>query len=111
MRPLFPENKINPKALEAMSKFHPQMLEEVQKAIQTHDWVIVGMALNPVVTSARKHLDSKGIKYHYIGKGSYFSGWKLRLAIKLWTGWPTFPQVFHKGSFVGGGKDLKNYLP
>jgi monothiol glutaredoxin len=36
-------------------------------------------------------------------------GWKKRLAIKLWTGWPTFPQIFHKGVLIGGAKDLEAY--
>ena len=34
--------------------------------------------------------------------GSYFSKWKERLAIKLWSGWPTFPQVFVRASLIGG---------
>ncbi|HEX7666296.1 MAG TPA: glutaredoxin domain-containing protein, partial [Polyangiaceae bacterium] len=35
---------------------------------------------------------------------SYFSEWKRRLAIKLWSGWPTFPQVFVKGTLIGGNE-------
>ncbi|MDB4971522.1 MAG: hypothetical protein JWN44_7211, partial [Myxococcales bacterium] len=27
---------------------------------------------------------------------------KRRLAIKLWSGWPTFPQVFVRGTLLGG---------
>ena len=111
MRPQFPENKIDPKAIQKMESFHPLVVKEVQDAIVKHEWVIVGMGMNPVVKSARRHLESKGISYHYITHGSYFSQWKLRLAIKLWTGWPTFPQVFHKGIFIGGGADLRKYLP
>ena len=30
-----------------------------------------------------------------------------RTALKLWTGWPTFPMVFVKGALVGGFDDLK----
>ena len=37
--------------------------------------------------------------------GNYASKWRERLAIKMWTGWPTFPQVFVRGTFVGG-RDL-----
>lgn len=94
-----------------MAQFHPQIVEEVKKALETHQWVIVGMGMNPVVKSARKYLDSKGIQYHLISHGSYFTGWKIRLAIKLWSGWPTFPQVFHNGTLVGGFRELKIYLP
>ena len=38
----------------------------------------------------------------YLEYGSYFSEWKRRLAIKLWSGWPTFPQVFVRGTLLGG---------
>ncbi len=111
MRPLISESKIDPKAIKAMESFHPEAVREVQEAIASNEWVIVGMGINPVVKMARKHLDEKGIKYHFITHGSYFSKWKTRLAIKLWSGWPTFPQVFHKGVLIGGGADLKRYLP
>ena len=30
-----------------------------------------------------------------------------RLAIKMWSGWPTYPQIFIKGTLVGGASDLK----
>jgi glutaredoxin-related protein len=35
------------------------------------------------------------------------SDWRRRNALKLWTGWPTFPMVFVKGVLVGGFDDLK----
>jgi hypothetical protein len=37
------------------------------------------------------------VAHTYLEYGSYFSKWKERLAIKLWSGWPTFPQVFVDG--------------
>ena len=36
--------------------------------------------------------------------------WRERLAIKLWSGWPTFPQVFVKGALIGGFQELKGKL-
>jgi glutaredoxin-related protein len=39
--------------------------------------------------------------------GSYLSQWRLRTALKMWTGWSSFPMVFVKGVLVGGAKDLK----
>ena len=38
--------------------------------------------------------------------GNYLSGWRRRLALKLWTGWPTFPMIFIGGALVGGASDL-----
>jgi glutaredoxin-related protein len=34
--------------------------------------------------------------------GSYLSQWRRRNALKMWTGWPTFPMVFVKGTLIGG---------
>lgn len=31
--------------------------------------------------------------------------WKPRLAIKMLSGWPTFPQVFVDGVLIGGYKE------
>jgi glutaredoxin-related protein len=109
MRKTLNPEKVEKNALASIQNFHADAVAEVETAIQNNEWVIVGMKQNPVVKSARKYLDSKNIKYKYIKNGSYFSEWKKRLAIKLWSGWPTFPQVFHKGTLVGGFSDLKKY--
>ena len=37
--------------------------------------------------------------------GSYFSAVASAQALKMWTGWPTFPMVFVKGTLVGGAQD------
>ena len=44
------------------------------------------------------------------GGGRYFSTWRRRLALKMWTGWPTFPMVFVKGTLVGGADDLERLI-
>lgn len=110
MRKILPSEKMNSNVKTAMGNFHSNIVAEVEKAIETNEWVVVGMAQNPVVSKARRLLNARQIKFHYITHGSYFSGWKKRLAIKLWSGWPTFPQVFHKGVLIGGGQDLALYL-
>ena len=33
--------------------------------------------------------------------------WRPRSALKMWTGWPSFPMVFVKGTLVGGFSDLR----
>jgi glutaredoxin-related protein len=71
-----------------------------------HD-VVVGMKQNPVVKNVRALLSEAGILYHYLEYGSYFSQWKRRLALKMWTGWPTFPMVFRDGVLLGGHKEVK----
>ena len=76
-------------------------------AITQHKVVVVGMTQNPFVKNVRALLSEAGISYHYLEYGSYLSQWKRRLALKMWTGWPTFPMVFVNQVLVGGAKDVK----
>lgn len=85
-----------------MNQFHADIVQEVARAVAESPVVVVGMAQNPVVKRARKALQEAGIEFKYLEYGSYFTGWKQRLAIKLWSGWPTFPQVFVRGVLLGG---------
>jgi len=59
---------------------------------------------------ARKLLDAAGVAHHDLDYGSYLSGWRRRNALKMWTGWPTFPMVFVKGVLVGGAQDLERLV-
>lgn len=109
MRPLLPETKIHQIAKQSMEGFHNSTVQECMAAVESNEWVVIGMAQNVVVKKARQYLEERSISYKYLEYGSYFSNWRRRLAIKLWTGWPTFPQIFHKGVLVGGFSDLKKY--
>ena len=62
------------------------------------------------VTASEKRLTAANIHYHLMEYGSYFSQWRKRNALKLWTGWPTFPMVFVEGVLVGGDKDVQALL-
>jgi monothiol glutaredoxin len=50
------------------------------------------------------------VAYHYLEYGSYFNTWRRRNALKMWTGWPTFPMIFVRGVLVGGASDLQALL-
>jgi monothiol glutaredoxin len=110
MRKVLSETQIDKQAAQKMNDYHPGIVEEVEQAVRQNEWVVIGMTQNPVVKKARMYLGRKNITFKYIEHGSYFSKWKERLAIKLWSGWPTFPQVFHNGKLVGGFEDLQKYL-
>jgi monothiol glutaredoxin len=99
-------DRIAPAAAQAAAAFHADIVDAVERAITTQPLVVVGMAQNPVVKKARNALDSAGISFTYVEYGSYFARWKERLAIKLWSGWPTFPQVFVRGVLIGGHQQL-----
>jgi glutaredoxin-related protein len=109
-RHVLDESKIHPAVREKISSNHRDIVEEVQAAIAKNTIVVVGMAQNPAPRTACKALKAKGIEYAYLEYGSYFSTWRRRNALKMWTGWPTFPMVFVKGTLVGGADDLKKLI-
>jgi len=78
--------------------------------VAANEIVVVGMRQNPHPGRAKKALDAAGIAYRYLEYGSYLGEWRRRLALKMWTGWPTFPMVFVKGVLVGGADDLERLI-
>jgi glutaredoxin-related protein len=105
-----PAEKLLPTARDQVASFHADVVAEVAKAVGADAVVVVGMAQNPFVKRARKALEGAGIAFTYLEYGSYLSGWKPRLAIKLWSGFPTFPQVYVKGQLFGGAQDLEKAI-
>jgi len=85
-------------------------VKEVQAAVAANRVVVVGMRMNPFPRKARKLLDAAGVAYKYIEYGSYLGDYRRRLALKLWTGWPTYPMVFVKGVLIGGASDLEKLI-
>jgi glutaredoxin-related protein len=109
-RPVLDEARIHPALRERIAGHHADTVAQAQAAIATHPVVVLGMAQNPFVKKARRALDIAGVAHHDIDHGSYFSAWRRRNALKMWTGWPTFPMVFVKGSLVGGAQDLQQLI-
>lgn len=99
-------DKIAPAARAIVASFHRSTLEEVASAVARDPVVVVGMAQNPFVKKARALLEAEGVRFTYLEYGSYLSGWKLRLAIKMWASFPTFPMVFVDGTLIGGHAEL-----
>ena len=105
-RSVLDESKIHPAIRETIAHLHADIVKEVQAAIATHPVVVIGMAQNPFPKRACRALDAKGIAHKYLEYGSYLSGWRRRNALKMWTGWPTFPMIFVHGMLIGGAQDL-----
>jgi len=105
-RTILHEVQIHPAVRDRIAHYHAEIIEAVQAAVSANDIVVVGMRQNPFPKKARKSLDAAGIAYKYLEYGSYVGEWRKRLALKMWTGWPTFPMVFVKGLLVGGAEDL-----
>jgi monothiol glutaredoxin len=109
-RPVLPATHIHPAIRSKIADYQSPLVQAVQAAVAANDVVVVGMAMNPFPKRARKLLDAAQQPYTYIEYGSYTSQWYERSALKMWTGWPTFPMIFVKGSLVGGADDLKKLM-
>lgn len=109
-RPILDEQSIHPAIREKVASNRVAIVEEVRRAVAANDVVIVGMAINPAPRKARKLLDAAGIPYKYLEYGSYFRQWRRRSALKMWSGWQTFPMIFVKGTFIGGASDMQKLL-
>lgn len=105
-RPTLSSDKVSPLATDVVAGFHREIVDEVAATVARDPVVVVGMAQNPFVKKARRHLQSAGVAFTYLEYGSYLSKWKERLAIKLWAGFPTFPMVFIDGVLIGGESEL-----
>ena len=109
-RPILPSEQIHPAVRDKVARQHADIVAEVRAAIEAHAVVVVGMAGNPFPKKARRLLDAAGVAHHDLDFGSYLSQWRRRNALKMWTGWPTFPMVFVHGQLVGGAGDLQRLL-
>ncbi len=105
-RSILDEGHIHPAIRDKVGNDRADIVREVQAAIAANDVVVVGMKQNPHPKRARRLLDAARVPYKYLEYGSYFGEWRRRNALKMWTGWPTFPMVFVKGMLVGGADDV-----
>jgi glutaredoxin-related protein len=105
-RLILPEDRIHPSIRARVSDLNRSVVDEVESAIAKNPVVVVGMSQNPNVRRARKVLREAGVHFEYLEYGSYLGPWRLRNALKMWSGWPTFPMVFVKGTLVGGADDV-----
>ena len=109
-RSILSEEDMHPSIRATIANANADIVNEVKTAIASNTVVVVGMALNPFAGKARAALDKAGVPYRYLEYGSYFSGWRRRNALKMWTGWPTFPMIFVKGMLIGGASDLHRLI-
>jgi glutaredoxin-related protein len=105
-RSILDEAHIHSAIRETIANHHQGIVREVQAAIALDPVVVVGMGMNPMPKKARKALNAAGVAHKYLEYGNYFNNWRKRNALKLWTGWPSFPMVFVNGVLVGGADDL-----
>ena len=106
MRTILDEARLHPAIRDAVANHHADVVHNVQAASMSNPVLVVGMAQNPFCRKARRLLDAAGVPYQYLEYGSYLGQWRKRNALKMWSGWPTFPMVFVKGTLVGGAAEI-----
>jgi len=109
-RQILDESRIHLAIRDKIATLHADLVHEVEAAIAANDIVVLGMAQNPQVRRAQRMLESAKLAYKYLEYGSYLNKWRRRNALKMWTGWPTFPMVFVKGVLIGGADDLNRLI-
>lgn len=109
-RPILDEPLLHPAIRDKVANLHADIVHNVRSAAASNPVLVVGMALNTPAWRARRALDVAGVPYQYLQFGGYLSGWRRRNALKMWTGWPTFPMVFVKGQLIGGASDLDKLI-
>jgi glutaredoxin-related protein len=109
-RPILDEDQIHPAIRNKVATHQQAIVSEVRAAVAANPVVVVGMGMNPFPKKSRAALDAAGVAYKYLEYGNYFNTWRERNALKMWTGWPTLPMIFVKGTLVGGYTDLQKLI-
>ena len=109
-RLILDETRMHPAVRERVANWHADVVHNVQAAAHSNPVLVVGMAQNPWVRRVRRALRAAQQPFHYLEFGSYLSEWRRRSALKMWTGWPSFPMVFVRGVLVGGCEDVEKLI-
>lgn len=109
-RRVLDEANIHPAIRPTIAASHADIVDEVIAAVAAHDVVVVGMKQNPFPRKVKKALTAHGTAFHYLEYGSYLNSWRRRTALKMWSGWPTFPMVFVHGVLVGGADEVAKLI-
>ncbi len=109
-RRILDEANIHPAIKDKIADSHKDIVDEVIAAVAAHDVVVIGMKQNPFPRKVKKALTAHGTPFHYLEYGSYLGAWRRRTALKIWSGWPTFPMVFVHGVLVGGHDDVAKLI-
>jgi monothiol glutaredoxin len=109
-RQILDESFLHPAIRDKVANLNADIVHNVRSAAASNPVLVVGMALNIPARRARRLLDAAAVPYQYLQFGGYFSDWRRRNALKMWSGWPTFPMVFVKGQLVGGASDLQRLV-
>lgn len=106
-RKILPSERVSSRIQTAVKNFHPEIVEQVESAIEKNSVVVVGMRGNYFVKKTLKNLRKWNVACEYLEFGSYFRFWNERQTLKAWAGFSTFPMIFVNGVLIGGNSDLE----
>ena len=90
--------------------FQQSFVEELQCMINNFDIVVIGVQLS----SRNRQVSSLLQATNHTVKELYLRPWMMdkhkKLAVMLWSGWPTFPQIFIRGMLIGGEQELRRTI-
>lgn len=91
-----------------MSNISPEWQERLSKEVKDNDVVLYmkGTAQFPMCgfsARAARVLQAAGVKFKDV---NILEDDDLRVALKVFSEWPTFPQCYIKGEFIGGSDIL-----
>jgi glutaredoxin-related protein len=109
-RPVLDDTRLHPAIRDRVANWQADIVHNVQAATLSNPVLVVGMAQNPYCRRARRALAAAKQPHHYLEYGSYFSQWRRRTALKMWSGWPTLPMVFVRGVLVGGFIEIEHLI-
>lgn len=109
-RYILDESKIHSAIQQTISDNHREFIEDIINKVENTPIVVIGMSGNPHCKRACKLLNKQGSTFDYLEYGSYLKEWRRRNAIKMWTGWKTFPMVFVNGTLIGGADQLQQLI-
>lgn len=110
MRKILANDQLHPLIQERVKHYQSDIVTEVEQAVLQNRIVVVGMRYNNSVRKARQNLQNAALDFTYLEYGSYTKGWYRRLALKMWTGFSTFPMVFIDQKLIGGNAELEKLL-
>lgn len=109
-RNILPVERIDAAIRDEVASEFADTVQEVIQAVESQPVVVIGMEFNPHVARARRALKKADVDFTYLSYGGYTREWRRRTAIKMWSGWHTYPQVFVNGVLVGGADEIIGLL-
>ena len=90
--------------------FQQPFVEELQCMINNFEIVVVGVQLNSKSRQVSTLLQASEHDFKELYLRPWLMDRRKKLAVMLWSGWPTFPQVFIRGMLIGGEQELRRAI-